>query len=213
MKKYIFLSMFIAVSMSFSSLYGQVKSNHQVDGAIPFSSAFFDASANFNSEFMGAENEGKGLVFPTVDLVNFEFILEIEGVPITAAAGSPFPTFFDGMIVYNRARGYIYDDNDEPIKFVEPGFYFFYNPGGIEAYMNYGTPEAAVAAGQWRRIGDGGANNVGGQAWFIGGNVKTNAAVPQKLGVSSTTTDGEAPPIVVYAGVDGDSRAIMRIGR
>ncbi|WP_449401115.1 hypothetical protein [Chryseobacterium wanjuense] len=43
-------------------------------------------------------NVGKGIVVPSVDLVNFEFDTSL-------ADGITFPTWFDGMVVYNNATG------------------------------------------------------------------------------------------------------------
>jgi hypothetical protein len=89
------------------------------------SSVFLDASTNFSSEAGMPNNQGKGMVIPSVDLVNFEFNL-------TLADGITFPTYFDGMMVYNRATGTTLNTGDRPstATAVTPGFYYFSNPDG-----------------------------------------------------------------------------------
>ena len=124
MKKYIFLS--VIVSMTFMSLNGQVFFNQDVVNQIPDENAFLDASSSFNTEVSGNDNSiGKGLIFPTVDLTTFEFILDNAGFTL-------FQTYFNGMIVYNSATGKTKTTGNRSSSStdVTPGFYYFYNPEG-----------------------------------------------------------------------------------
>ena len=150
MKKYIFLS--VMVSMSFVALNGQVLSNQEMTNSIDDENAFLDASSNFNTEIMGADNNlGKGLIFPSVDLTTFQFKLD----NILSQGMLPFGTYFDGMIVYNRATGpskagNVSTNPRNPVKvtMVKPGFYYFSNPNG---YMNQN-----VTSGEWLPLSSGG---------------------------------------------------------
>ena len=135
-------------------------------------------------------------MFPATDLTVFEFEL-------ASADGINFPSYFDGMIVYNIGRGTSKSGTpNTPTESVdvEPGFYFFYNPEGA---MN-----GSIAAGVWRRLGDGGTGTKA-EGWSLQGNAGTDPAV-NRLG----TTDGA--PIIVYAGVEVEGelvpRPIMHIG-
>ena len=149
MKKYIILS--IMTTMSFI-LNGQVLSNQPVSNQLQNENAFLDASTNFSTEFNDVDNNiGKGLVFPTVDLTAFEFRLEnIDGFGI-------FPTFFNGMIVYNRTTGKTLTtgNRSSTATDVEPGFYYYYNPTGRDLFnISYDVAEA-VKAGEWKPFGGG----------------------------------------------------------
>jgi len=150
MKKYIFLS--IMAAMSFVSLNGQVYSNQNITNSIPTENAFLDASSTFSTEFNGVSNNtGKGLVFPTVDLVNFEFkISNMDGWSI-------FPTFFNGMVVYNRVTGTTLTSGNRSSKatVVTPGFYYYHNPTGRTLFDTYYDVAQAVKAGEWRPLGSG----------------------------------------------------------
>lgn len=107
------------------------------------SSVFLDASTNFSNEAGMPNNQGKGIVVPSVNLVNFEFDL-------TLADGITFPTYFDGMMVYNNATGstLITGDRSSTATAVTPGFYYFYNPDG--------AVNSNVTAGVWTALGGGG---------------------------------------------------------
>lgn len=90
------------------------------------SSAFLDASSS--PQYQLNDNVGKGLLFPAVDLSQFT---AFRGVPV--GEFDDYPSFFDGMIVYNThvggtvgggvttagktdgelTRGYWYYDNPE----------------------------------------------------------------------------------------------------
>lgn len=74
--------------------YSQVKTN-QIATPETSSNAFLDASENTDGQ---AASVGKGLLFPQTDLSTFK-------LDITAADGINYPTYFDGMIVYNTNEG------------------------------------------------------------------------------------------------------------
>lgn len=225
MKKYVFLSIILALSLN--SLNGQVQSAGTVDNSLIInSSAFLDASNfSYNPETsLGEENNlHKGLIFPTVDLVNFEFVItDVSGMSLMGLGGI-FPTMFNGMIVYNAVTGTTLTNVDGSVRSstateVVPGFYYFHNPRGILLYLDEimvpgllpGNAAHAVSLGEWRPLG-GAGGAAPDNAWIVGGNVKT-AGAPQILGVSAAPTN-QAPPIIVYAGVGGERRAIMHIGR
>jgi hypothetical protein len=138
MKKIFYLLIFGETSLP---LTAQVLANGNViNGGITNSNVFFDASTTFSSEAGSGANVGKGLVIPSVDLVNFEFDL-------TLADGFTFPTYFDGMIVYNNATGTTLTagQRSSTATAVTPGFYYFYNPNG-------GTNQT-VQPGVWRPLG------------------------------------------------------------
>ena len=141
------------MSLLFVSLNAQVLSNQIIMNQIADENAFLDASSNFNSEVIGASNNlGKGLVFPTVNLITFEFKLDnLDGF-------TKFPTYFNGMVVYNNATGYINTDGNRPstATYVTPGFYYFYNP---EGHNNYSVKE-----GIWKAMGNEGKSQL--LDWF-----------------------------------------------
>lgn len=139
MKK-IFLGALVA--MMSQSLMAQI-GTQGVDNSISTSNVLIDGSSGFSVEAGAGANVGKGIIIPSVDLVNFEFDL-------TIADGFTFPTYFDGMFVYNNATGATLTSGDRPSNStnVTPGFYYFSNPDGY----NNGN----ITDGQWIRIGDGG---------------------------------------------------------
>lgn len=118
----------------------QVLTNQPVNPTISNSNVLLDGSTNFSTESGAQPNVGKGIVIPSVDLVNFQFDL-------TLADGATFPTMFDGMIVYNRSTGTTLTtgNRSSTATAVTPGYYYFYNPNG---YNNQD-----VKPGVWRPIG------------------------------------------------------------
>lgn len=129
------------------NLTAQVYSNSALQTNITDSNAFLDASSNFNHSANGSHSLGKGLVFPDTDLTQFEFDL-------TLADGIYFPSYFDGMVVYNSGNGVTRTGGNNPIaaSTVTPGFYYFSNP---EGYTN-----ASISEGVWLPLGGGGKVDV-----------------------------------------------------
>jgi hypothetical protein len=138
MKKLIFLS--IVFALSTLALNAQVLTNGAARSEIEGSNVLIDGSTAYSAA-VGANNDlGKGIVIPSVDLVNFEFNL-------TFADGVTFPTYFDGMIVYNRSTGTTLTtgNRSSTATAVKPGLYYFYNPDG--------ATNSNVTGGVWKVFG------------------------------------------------------------
>ena len=118
----------------------QILSNTVPSANIPQSNAFLDASTSYSSIAGENNNKHKGLVFPDVDLTSFQF----ENV---IADGATFPSYYDGMIVYNSATGTTLTTGINPSTStsVTPGFYYFSNPNG--------AANGNVTSGIWKPLG------------------------------------------------------------
>ncbi|WP_406628986.1 FISUMP domain-containing protein, partial [Ornithobacterium rhinotracheale] len=83
---------------------------------------------------------GKLLGFPKTDLTKFKFNLDVVTDEVVLSG-------FDGVVVYNMAKGTTGSDAATQGKQVSvtPGFYYFSNPNGAETQ--------SVANGQWVRLG------------------------------------------------------------
>lgn len=84
-------------------------------------------------------NEGKGLVFPSTDLTQWTFN--------TTFLGTIFPTYFDGMIIYNTGTGATLTGTNNPngSSAVAPGFYYFSNPNWASNF--------SIDEGRWIPVG------------------------------------------------------------
>lgn len=113
---------------------------------------FLDASEYSKTSF--DKSVSKGLIFPQVDLTQFEF-------KTTNVTRNYIPTAFDGMIVYNTATGTTTDPlfAGNQIE-VEPGFYYFHNPQGMTLLTGGATGANAVKAGKWVPLGSGGSATI-----------------------------------------------------
>lgn len=135
MKKIVFALLLV----SFGTISAQVMSNGAIANSFANQNVFLDASTNNNSTV----NDGKGLLFPTTDLTQFTFRTD-------ALDGLNFPSYFDGMIVFNIASG---STNDPALTTqttgLSRGFYYFSNPTGAST----GT----LSAGRWIPLGGGSA--------------------------------------------------------
>jgi hypothetical protein len=114
MKKTLLLLSFI----SFSSIsMAQVKVNQNAaNSAINTSSAFMDASSS--PLWNGTTNQGKGMLYPRVDLVNYTAMSHAG--PFNASNN---PNYFDGLLVFNTATGVAGIGADS----VFPGYYYYRN--------------------------------------------------------------------------------------
>jgi hypothetical protein len=132
----IFLTLVGISKFSFAQIYTQGGVNNTVSG----SNVLLDGSSVYSTEAGAGAYVGKGVIIPSVDLVNFQFDL-------TLADGFTFPTYFDGMIVYNNATGTTLTtgNRSSTATAVTPGFYYFSNPNGA----NSGN----VTGGEWKAIG------------------------------------------------------------
>jgi hypothetical protein len=136
MKKIIFIFSLLITSV----IYSQVSSNNGFNSVITNSNVLLDGSTNFSTESGAGANIGKGIVIPSVNLVNFQFDLAL-------ADGFTFPTYFDGMMVYNNATGNTLTTGIRPSTSttVSPGFYYFSNPNG--------ATNGNITSGVWVPIG------------------------------------------------------------
>ncbi|AQY22555.1 hypothetical protein OKE80_01540 [Riemerella anatipestifer] len=138
--KYISVLCFLAGATA----YGQVKTNQKITEEAR-SNAFLDASENTDGQ---APNIGRGLLFPQTDLSTFK-------LDINAADGVNYPTYFDGMIVYNtKEGGKTSDTNIQVTDNLQKGFYYFSNPTG--------KTNGNITNGKWVRLSDSQAND---QLW------------------------------------------------
>ena len=137
MKKYFTISVFLLFA---SNIEGQILTNSSPLASIGNSNAFLDASTNYSSTAGESNNSHKGLVFPDVNLTTFQF----ENV---IADGATFPSYYDGMIVYNTATGTTLTTGIRPstATAVTPGFYYFSNPNG--------AANGNVTGGVWTAVG------------------------------------------------------------
>jgi hypothetical protein len=130
----------IVIVLGVSTSNGQLLTNSVPANAINNSSAFLDASTNYSLAFGENNNKHKGLVFPDVNLATFQF----EDI---IADGITFPTYYDGMVVYNTATGSSLTTGISPSTStdVTPGFYYFSNPNG--------AANGNVTSGTWKPLG------------------------------------------------------------
>ncbi|MCK0205574.1 hypothetical protein [Ornithobacterium rhinotracheale] len=136
MKKYTLLLLVVG---TFS--YAQIKLN-QAPTLDKSSNAFLDASENTE----GKPNIGRGLLFPQTDLSKFT-------LDVASADGINYPTYFDGMIVYNTQEGGRTNDPSLAVQTenLTKGFYYFSNPKGKN--------NQSISEGKWVKLGDEKANN------------------------------------------------------
>ncbi len=133
----IYCILFVLVYCSCPQAYSQVLLNGGA-GDIPNETPFFDASTYFDPA-SSDNNTGKGFVFPTTDLTTFQFIKGTGGY-----GGGYFPSYFNGMIVYNSGTGNTPITQINTSTYVTPGFYYFSNPTGASDYD--------IQNGQWIRL-------------------------------------------------------------
>lgn len=175
---------------SFTS--AQLLTNQPTTPTITNSNVLLDGSTNFSTESGALPNVGKGIIIPSVNLVNFEFDL-------TLADGATFPTYFDGMLVYNNASGNTLTtgNRSSTATAVTPGYYYFYNPAG--------GANGNVTAGVWRPMGGASpkvnvttaetATNTlisGTQVYAIKGTFQTNGTSTTPLAPIAVITDDPA---------------------
>ena len=155
-------------------LFSQVRVvNSITNSSIASSSTFMDASSN--GTINGSTNIGKGLLFPSTDLTTFA-TFNVSG-PLGIDAN--YPTFFDGMVVYNTATG----TSAIGAVAVTPGYYYYSNPGQT-------FPTGSATAGTWTPMGGGAAG---------GTNVSDTPT-------TSATINGEEELVVRVEGVaDGNT--------
>ncbi|ALR31060.1 hypothetical protein ATE47_11225 [Chryseobacterium sp. IHB B 17019] len=138
MKKFsLYIVLFVSISLA--KVSAQVNTNQLVANNVADSNAFFDASTNFNTSASSSNSIGKGLVFPDTNLTLFEFDSAL-------ADGITFPSYFDGMLVFNTGTGSTADPSlTTQTTGLVPGWYYFSNPNG--------AANGSVAAGRWLPVG------------------------------------------------------------
>ena len=114
MKKILFT---LAIISFYTVANAQVKVNQNAaNSAINTSSAFMDASSS--PLWNGTTNQGKGMLYPRVDLVNYTAMSHAG--PFNASNN---PNYFDGLLVFNTATGVAGIGADS----VFPGYYYYRN--------------------------------------------------------------------------------------
>jgi hypothetical protein len=143
-KQHILLVLLLTCLIPFHSSKAQILSNNVISAGINGENPFFDGSQKFDWSVDPTSN-GKGLVFPRTDLTAWTF--KVDKLP----NGDFFPSAYDGMIVYNIATGStpITGNNPTTATPLTPGFYFFSNPGPLDA-----TTHTTISNGQWIRMAD-----------------------------------------------------------
>jgi len=152
MKKNILITLSLS---AFTFTNAQINTSADISNTISGEHAFLDAS-DYSKVGIGewGKSESKGLIFPQVDLTQFRF--NADNVTTTQ-----FPTAFDGMIVYNIGSGPIVDTKlTTAQENVEPGFYYFHNPGGKTALEGGSSGDVAIAQGKWVPLGSGGSATI-----------------------------------------------------
>jgi hypothetical protein len=185
MNKIFLLLSFLTFSLTINS---QVLSNFPVNASITNSNVMLDGSG-FSVEAGAGADVGKGVIIPSVDLVNFQFDLSL------ADGFATFITFFDGMIVYNNASGTTLTAGirSSTATVVAPGFYYYANPGGNNNYNNVtGDAQAATVIGVWTPIGG------------VGGSSSAVAIVDGVASDSYATINATQEKVVRLTGITAD---------
>ncbi|WP_077416228.1 hypothetical protein [Chryseobacterium sp. JV274] len=120
----------LAITVLSLAAKAQIKSNGNIDNNLVGSNLFLDAS-RFNTY---KNEEGKGLGFPKVNLVDFIFKTDVMNQYIIESS-------FDGMMVYNSGAGRTKQGQGVQVD-VTPGFYYFSNPNNPNTIIN----------GKWVRL-------------------------------------------------------------
>ena len=135
-------TLFLICLSGFHNINAQISLSHPPVVDIVGSNVFLDASKTFSSAAGAVNNVGKGLVVPSVDLINFEFNTNF-------VSSTDSPSYYDGMLVYNSSTGNTLTTGLRSLTAtaVTPGFYYFSNPNGA-------TTEN-VTSGVWTALGGG----------------------------------------------------------
>jgi hypothetical protein len=134
MKKIITLSVIGCICMS---AFGQIRTvNAGTNIAVGNSPAFIDGSSNTAAN--GSSNVGKGLIFPRVDLTSMTSFPSV-----TVGLANSFPTYFDGMVVYNTATSGIAGVGNTQGT-LTPGYWY------------YSNNSLTTTGGTWKPLGSAG---------------------------------------------------------
>lgn len=133
----------VAMLTVFSVTVGQVRIvNSATNNAIESMSAFIDASSD--PAINRTDNIGKGLLYPRVDLTTFSAFVASAQI----GRNTSFPTYFDGMVVYNTGTGNTLSSAADAIIAVTPGFWY------------YDNKSTALKGGTWKQLGSGTVKNI-----------------------------------------------------
>ncbi|MCK0199155.1 tail fiber domain-containing protein [Ornithobacterium rhinotracheale] len=192
-KLYIILtSLWLGIGASQAQVY--LPNRPDVVSLPPSSNVFLDASSKYDTQNVGSNNKGKGLVFPQVDLRTFEF-------DITTPDGAEIlPTFYDGMVVYNTGKGSTISNalkGGIQVE-VEPGFYYFSNPDG-RSNLN-------VQTGRWMKLGGQGVVSASQNIYTTNGTISGQRTVTfqndnSNIVFSKQGTDNENPLLVLNGSI------------
>jgi hypothetical protein len=188
--------------ISFSSIItAQVKVNQNAaNSAINTSSAFMDASSS--PLWNGTTNQGKGMLYPRVDLVNY--IAMSHAGPFNASNN---PNYFDGLLVFNTATGIAGIGADS----VFPGYYYYRNTT-TSANGGHWVSLKGIK-GDDGTIGPIGPQGVQGVAGNDGAAGATGPqGTPGLTGITGPIGANGATGITGPSGVSGSSSNRMRIG-
>ena len=197
--------------ISFSSIItAQVKVNQNAaNSAINTSSAFMDASSS--PLWNGTTNQGKGMLYPRVDLVTFTSMSHAG--PFNASNN---PNYFDGLLVFNTATGVAGIGADS----VFPGYYYYRNTTTTANGGHWVSLKGIIGAtGAVGPIGPQGVQGIAGNDGLTGA---TGAQGPTGVagangaqgatGVAGTNGITGATGATGPSGSSGSSSNRMRIG-
>ncbi|WP_415328635.1 hypothetical protein [Chryseobacterium sp. MMS23-Vi53] len=189
MKKFsLYIVLFASISLA--KVSAQVNSNQLVANNIGDTNAFLDASTNFNTSASSSNSIGKGLVFPNTDLRLFRF----DTTPSGGADGITFPSYFDGMVVYNTATTGTTADPALTTQTANltQGFYYFSNPNG--------NANGNVTSGVWVPIGGNPRVNVASAETPTNTAINGNTIYARK---GTFTTNGTSTSPTAYSPAGG----------
>jgi Fibrobacter succinogenes major domain (Fib_succ_major) len=166
-----------------SAISAQVKVNQNAaNSAINTSSAFMDASSS--PLWNGTTNQGKGMLYPRVDLVNYTAMSHAG--PFNASNN---PNYFDGLLVFNTATGVAGIGADS----VFPGYYYYRNTTTTANGGHWVSLKGIKGDdGSIGPIGPQGIQGIAGNDGAAGATGLTGATGPSGL-LSSGTAAGNTP--------------------
>ena len=162
--------------------------NSALNTAAVQSSAFMDGSSNTTTN--ASTNQGKGIVFPRVDLTTFTaFGGSGIGVP------NNYPGRYDGFIVYNIAETGVAGVGSTDGTLTK-GFWYYDNPTATGGAPN----PALVNVGTWRPLVGGSDSKSEVVSNTINNTTTVINGVPEKVVLVPATANGTTTELVLNAG-------------